>query len=76
MKCPKCYTENTEGSRFCSSCAAPLTGTENAQPSFTKTIETPLEKLTRGSLFAGHSCLDSHGNHCLAVTSQEGSFAS
>ncbi|MDH5705747.1 MAG: protein kinase [Candidatus Aminicenantes bacterium] len=52
MKCPKCYSENTEGSRFCSSCATPLTGTEDAQPSFTKTIETPLEELTRGSLFA------------------------
>ena len=52
MKCPKCHSENTEGSRFCSSCAAPLTGAEDAQPSFTKTIETPQEELTRGSLFA------------------------
>jgi len=25
MKCPKCHSENTEGARFCSSCAAPLT---------------------------------------------------
>lgn len=53
MKCPKCHSENTEGSRFCSSCAAPLPSAEDAQPSFTKTIETPLEELTRGSLFAG-----------------------
>ena len=53
MNCPKCHEENTEGARFCSSCAAPLTGSESAEPVFTKTIETPMEKLTRGMLFAG-----------------------
>jgi serine/threonine protein kinase/tetratricopeptide (TPR) repeat protein len=53
MKCPKCHSENTEGARFCSSCAAPLTDAKDDQPVFTKTLETPLEKLTRGSLFAG-----------------------
>ncbi len=52
MKCPKCHSENTEGSKFCSTCATPLTDAEDAQPSFTKTIETPQEELTRGSLFA------------------------
>jgi serine/threonine protein kinase/Tfp pilus assembly protein PilF len=53
MKCPKCHSENTEGARFCSSCAAPLTDAKDAQPGFTETLETQLEKLTRGTLFAG-----------------------
>ena len=53
MKCSKCYSENAEGARFCSSCAAPLTGAEDDQPAFTKTLETPVERITRGALFAG-----------------------
>jgi serine/threonine protein kinase/Tfp pilus assembly protein PilF len=53
MKCPKCHSENTESARFCSSCAAPLTDAKDDQPIFTKTLETPLDKLTRGTLFAG-----------------------
>jgi serine/threonine protein kinase/tetratricopeptide (TPR) repeat protein len=52
MKCPKCHAENAEGARFCSSCAAPLTAAEEAHPVFTKTLETPRENLTRGTLFA------------------------
>jgi len=53
MKCPKCHSENSKGARFCSSCAAPLTDAEDAQPAFTRTLETPMENLTRGTLFAG-----------------------
>lgn len=52
MICPKCHTENSETSRYCSSCAAPLTVAPDAQPAFTKTIETSVEELTRGTLFA------------------------
>ena len=52
MICPKCHTENSETSRYCSSCAAPLTAAPDAQPSFTKTLETTTEELTRGTLFA------------------------
>jgi len=53
MKCPKCQADNTNTSRFCSNCAASLTSASEAEPSFTKTLETPLEELTRGVLFAG-----------------------
>jgi serine/threonine protein kinase len=53
MKCPECHSENTEGARFCSSCAAPLTAADDAQPAFTKTLETSEEQITRGTLFAG-----------------------
>ena len=52
MKCPKCHSDNTDTARFCSSCATPLLAVEDAQPSFTKTLETPVEELTRGTLFA------------------------
>ncbi len=49
--CPKCNTENTQDSQFCKKCATPLP-IEKAQPSLTKTLETPAEELTRGTLFA------------------------
>jgi len=49
-QCPKCQSENTDTAKFCSECAAPL------QPSkdigITKTLETPVEEFTRGTLFA------------------------
>ena len=53
MKCPQCKTENTQDSQFCKKCATSLTDAEKVQPSFTKTLETPIEALTRGALFAG-----------------------
>jgi len=52
MICPKCHTDNSETSRYCSSCSTPLTAAPDAQPSFTKTLETTTEELTRGTLFA------------------------
>jgi serine/threonine-protein kinase len=51
MKCPKCRHENPVDSTFCGKCATKL-GHE-AQPSFTKTIETSKEELTTGSSLAG-----------------------
>jgi serine/threonine protein kinase/Tfp pilus assembly protein PilF len=53
MKCPKCQADNTDTARFCSNCGITLTEAEVAQPSFTRTLETPVEELTRGTLFAG-----------------------
>ena len=52
MKCPKCQSENTDTARFCSICAAPLTGVDEAHPSITKTLEIPREELDTGSVFA------------------------
>ena len=52
MKCPKCQTENPDTQKYCGECAAPLTPSD-AQPSFTKTLETHSDELTRGTLFAG-----------------------
>ncbi len=53
MQCPKCKANNPDTQKFCGECATPLTATEDAQPSFTRTLETPVEALTRGTLFAG-----------------------
>lgn len=52
MKCPKCHAKNSENARFCSSCAAPLSDADDVRPVFTETLETSVEKLTRGTLFA------------------------
>jgi serine/threonine protein kinase/Flp pilus assembly protein TadD len=53
MKCPKCHSENPDTKKFCGECGTNITISEDAQPSFTKTIETPVEELTTGSTFAG-----------------------
>ena len=50
-QCPKCHSENPDNQRFCGECATPLQS--NKDISFTKTLETPTEELTRGSVFAG-----------------------
>ena len=51
MKCPSCQTENPSDSKYCRECATPLTSV--GMPAFTRTLETPGEELTRGTLFAG-----------------------
>jgi serine/threonine protein kinase len=51
-QCPKCQTDNPETAKFCSECATPLTSVGTAHPSFTKTLETPVEKIIPGTLFA------------------------
>lgn len=50
IKCPKCHTENPENQKFCGECATPLL--PDLEASYTKTLETPFEKLSPGSTFA------------------------
>jgi len=52
-KCTKCLTENTADSKFCRECAAPLTAHAAPEISVTRTIETNVEELARGTTFAG-----------------------
>ena len=52
IKCPNCDTENPSDSKFCKECATPLPSAEGVFISHTKTLETPVEELTRGALFA------------------------
>jgi serine/threonine-protein kinase len=52
-KCPKCQSDNPDTQRFCGDCGTQLPSSEEPSPSLTKTLETPQEELTRGTLFAG-----------------------
>ncbi len=52
MKCPKCFSDNQDTKAYCADCGTSLTSSDNAPPAFTRTIETPVEALTRGTLFA------------------------
>ena len=51
-KCPKCDFDNTSDSKFCKECGTRLSSTQDTSSSPTKTLGTPLQKLTAGSLFA------------------------
>lgn len=68
MKCPTCQTENLPDSRYCHKCATPFTDPVGGTPrsdtragertpgpvamSLTRTLITPFEDLSRGTLFA------------------------
>ncbi len=52
IKCPKCQGDNPSDSKYCKECATPLPPSEEPQVSVTKTVETPAEELTRGTVFA------------------------
>jgi len=52
MICPLCHAENLPDSRFCHKCATPLYAEKNA-PLPTLTLEKSVNKLSRGSIFAG-----------------------
>jgi serine/threonine protein kinase/Tfp pilus assembly protein PilF len=56
MKCPKCFSDNPDTKQFCADCGtqlSPAQGKAEAQALHTKTIETPVEEITRGTMFAG-----------------------
>ncbi|NOR13241.1 MAG: protein kinase, partial [Candidatus Aminicenantes bacterium] len=50
-QCPKCNSENTDTARFCSDCGIQLISQKDI-PAQTRTIETPVQELTRGTTFA------------------------
>ena len=49
--CPKCNSENADTASFCSDCGTQLTSLKDI-PSLTKTLETPIQQLTVGAVFA------------------------
>jgi len=51
--CTKCHTKNTSDSQFCKKCATPLPSSIEISASPTKTLETPVKELTRGTILAG-----------------------
>lgn len=52
MKCPKCHFENPPAANFCSKCATQIASSEEVSIPHTKTLETPVQELTRGTTFA------------------------
>ncbi len=53
VKCPKCQYENPEDTLYCGKCSTPLKPLEEISPSLTKTLQTPIKDLIKGSTFAG-----------------------
>ena len=53
MKCPRCHADNPDTSRFCGSCAALLSPDSLPVGSLTKTIQTPAQGLSKGTLIGG-----------------------
>jgi len=49
LECPKCRTNNPDSVKFCGECGSSL----ELDRILTKTLETPKEELTTGSVFAG-----------------------
>jgi serine/threonine-protein kinase len=50
INCPKCHFDNLDDTVYCGKCATPLPSSEEIP--VTKTLETPTEELTRGTIFA------------------------
>ncbi len=52
IKCPQCHFDNTSDSKFCKECGALLSSAQDQFAAYTKTLITPRQKLTPGSIFA------------------------
>jgi serine/threonine protein kinase/tetratricopeptide (TPR) repeat protein len=52
MKCPKCQSNNPDTQQFCGECGTQIIPAKESSVSHTKTLETPIKELTRGTTFA------------------------
>ncbi len=52
MKCPACGHESAENTRFCGNCGIGLISRQQAAVSTTKTLESTVNKIARGTTFA------------------------
>ena len=55
MKCPKCQSEISDDSRFCSKCGTPIHPSEEIFISQTRTILRPMKELFPGTTLAAVS---------------------
>jgi serine/threonine protein kinase len=53
MQCPRCQTDISDDSRFCSKCGTPIHRAEEIMVSQTRTILRPIEELPPGTALAG-----------------------
>jgi serine/threonine protein kinase len=68
MKCPKRSADNTDTARFCSNCVSQLTRSGQLSAALTKTLESPVRALSKGSLVAGKfRIIDEIGNGGMGV---------
>jgi len=51
-ECPKCNTKNSSLSKYCNECATPLPDVEKIREPLTKTMDSSLMDITRGSTFS------------------------
>src|SRR4030042_2262202 len=52
MKCPRCQFENNSETNFCGKCGMPLLAAHQGLFGPTATMQTPLARLERGTVFA------------------------
>jgi len=53
MLCPKCLSENADTSKFCNNCGLSFGAEDRPEFTATKTLETPVEAISKGTLIAG-----------------------
>ena len=53
IKCPKCHADNPETQKFCGKCGTQIIPADDISVSYTKTLQTPVKDLTKGTTFAG-----------------------
>jgi len=53
IRCPECQSENPDNTIFCVKCGTKLSLAEEGAVAHTKTIQTPVKHLIKGTTFAG-----------------------
>lgn len=52
MKCPRCHFGNPDDTLYCGKCGTKFKSPEDISVTQTKTLETPIDELAAGSIFA------------------------
>ncbi len=53
IQCPQCQAINPDTKQFCGDCGTQLISAEAISNSYTKTLQTPVKDLIKGTIFAG-----------------------